>query len=128
MSLRIQPRIFSMIASADMVTSQGCFVTLYTADPTKCQLSSTSTDIKLGTLANNPASGEVALIYGLGGGGFAQASTSISAGAMLTGTTSGQAVTTATSKDQIGAIALEAATEQNDLIEVLIVMFEYETA
>jgi len=48
------------------------------------------------------------------------ASTTVSVGAKLTATTSGQAVTTTTDKDEIVGVALEAATAQGDLIEVMI--------
>ena len=48
------------------------------------------------------------------------ASTTISVGAKLTATTAGQAVTTTTDKQEVVGIAIEAATTQGDLIEVIV--------
>lgn len=48
------------------------------------------------------------------------ASTTVSVGAKLTATTAGEAVTTTTDKHEVVGIALEAATTQGDLIEVIV--------
>jgi hypothetical protein len=52
-----------------------------------------------------------------------QASTSISKGAWITATTDGQAAATTTDHNVVVGMALEAATAQNDLIEVQLGIF-----
>lgn len=126
MSLRNTPKLVNIAAGADLSALQYTAVKFGSSDPTTCVSSTSQSDTGIiGILQNAPKSGETASIAVPGGGAYFIASTSISLGATLTPTTGGQAVTDTTAAHRILAEAWEAATAQNDVIEVMVVDYFY---
>jgi len=91
-----------------------------------------NTDVAIGILQNYPdAEDKAALVRTLGTSKLWMSATN-DEGALITpadaGGKEGEGEATTTTKDFIGAIALEAATADNDIIEVLITHFIYTTS
>lgn len=81
-----------------------------------------SSDNLLGILQNKPTDPEVALVKIAGGSKLeVDATTDIAAGDKLTSDANGKGIKTTTAGHEVGAIALEAATEDGEIISVLIV-------
>ncbi len=78
-----------------------------------------ATDLLIGVLQNKPASGKPALVRFLGTTKVV-ASAAIAIGARVTSTSAGKAVTTTTDKDVVVGRALEAASADGDIIEILL--------
>jgi hypothetical protein len=115
----------SFKAGADFRALQFTFVKL---DTTQNQVvaATAASDHILGIIKNAPNTGEIANVVLCGGGEGTfkvVASTVIALGAWLTATTGGQAVTTTADHAFVGAMALEAATAQGDIIEVQLMAF-----
>jgi len=102
--------------ASSLATHQFKFVTLHT-DGT-CILGGTG-GVLIGILQNTPAIGEAARVRVLGTSKLVMSTTCDELAQLKSATGAGVTVTTA--KDWVGAIALEAATAANDIIEVLIV-------
>jgi hypothetical protein len=109
----------TFIAAADLSSSKYCIVKLDTNG--KAAIATLATDNIIGVLQNKPKAGEAAIVRFLGTTKV-QASTGITLGAFVTATAAGQGVTTTTDKANIIGRALETATAQNDLIEVLLAL------
>ena len=102
--------------SASLATHQYKFVTLHT-DGTLI-LGGTG-GVLIGILQNNPGIGGAARVRVLGTSKLVMSTTCDELAQLKSATGAGVTVTTA--KDWVGAIALEAATAANDIIEVLVV-------
>ena len=102
--------------ASSLATHQYKFVTLYT-DGTLI-LGGTG-GVLIGILQNTPAIGEAARVRVLGTSKLVMSAACDELAQLKSVTGAGVTVTTA--KDWVGAIALEAATAANDIIEVLIV-------
>jgi hypothetical protein len=99
---------------------QGTIVKFDTDGTVICSTSATEVHIGIAeqaTVANGQCS--VILRDGMGTAKVV-ASTTISVGAKITATTAGQAVTTTADHAEVVGVALEAATAQGDLIEVML--------
>jgi len=126
MSVMQEGRTRTFKAGTDLSSSQYCFVKL---DSTQNQvvLATAGTDKIIGVLQNAPVSGDVATVGLLAGSGTykVRASTSIALNAYVTATTAGKAVTTTTAGHVVAGIALQAATAENDYIEVMPTNFHH---
>lgn len=76
-------------------------------------------DTIVGVLENKPEAGEAASVQILGTSKVV-ASAAISRGDRVTATTGGKAVATTTDGDSVAGIALEAASAEDDIIEILL--------
>lgn len=86
------------------------------------ELGEGATDLIVGVLQNKPLDTEGA-IYRFAGTTKVVASAAISIGDWITSTSAGKAVTTTTDKDFVVGRALEAATDDGDIIEIQLMMF-----
>lgn len=106
----------SAIAAADLSALQHTFVKL-TADFTVNQAADETGCI--GILQNKPTAGEVALVKIMGGSKMV-AQGAITVGSFIVPATGGKGAATTTDLDIYGAIALEAAAADTEVISVLV--------
>lgn len=95
--------------------------------PGALAVATAGTDKILGVTGENGggASENTTVNIGVGITAKLQVSAAVSVGAYLTATTGGKGVTTTTAGQVVRAIALEEATADNDVIEVLLTYFHH---
>jgi hypothetical protein len=121
-----ETNILSLISEGDLSATDFRFVKVGAA-ANGCVVCTSNTDIKLGIRQNSPYTGDIAKIYTLGSRAKLTLVGTVTIGAMITASTSGGGIATTTSKDFVGAIALQGG-DANDVIDVLVVGYLYTTA
>jgi hypothetical protein len=113
-------------AGANLSGSQFCFVKL-NSDVEEVVVATAATDEIVGILDNAPVENDTArvLLCNAQGTMYVLSSTGISAGARLTATTGGKAVTTTSAGNTVAAIALKTVNGGDELVEVMPVRFYY---
>jgi hypothetical protein len=122
-----QDRTRTFKATADLSTSQFCFVKLDTSNQNQVVIAAAATDQIIGVLQNAPKAGDVAQVLLLNGNGttLVQAAGAISIGAVVTSNASGLAVATTTTGNLVCGVAIDAAAASGDLIEVALLNYKY---
>jgi hypothetical protein len=116
----------SFKAGANLSAKQYYFVKL---DSTQNQmvLAAAATDKILGVLQDAPTSGDYGRVTLLNGQGttLVTAAAAISLGAFVTSDSAGKAVATTTAGNLVCGVALEAATADGNLIEIMLCNFHH---
>lgn len=107
------------VASEDLTTKQFYIVQMDSSGD--MEIGEGATDLLLGVLQNKPDDGEAG-IYRHVGTSKVVASGAIAIGARVTTDSAGKAVTTTTNGDLVVGVALEAAANDGDIIEIQLVM------
>lgn len=119
-------RTRTFVAGADLSSSQYRFVK-HGSTQNQVVVATAGTDKIIGVLLNAPKANDVAEVGLLNGSGtyYVIASTSITKDAYVTATTGGKAVATTTAGHVVAGQALEAATNDGDVIEILPMNFHH---
>ena len=107
------------VASEDLTAKQFYIVQMDSSGD--MEIGEGATDLLLGVLQNKPDDGEAG-IYRHVGTSKVVASGAIAIGARVTTDSAGKAVTTTTNGDLVVGVALEAAANDGDIIEIQLVM------
>ena len=113
--------LFSLPASADISALQFCAVAIDTSAELEAADGVSSAMIPVGLLQNKPTAQGKAGAVQTGGKSKAKAKAAFSVGADLTSVATSGRLQAAVTTDMVVAIALEAATADGDIVEVLIV-------
>ena len=112
------------LAGADLSSSQYKLVRLASTAGEVVLVDGDQTDVVIGSLYNDPADGEAALVA-IGPVIKAQAEASLSAGDYVTGDTTGRLKATTTANDDVIGVLLEASSSAGDIVSVLVSRFNY---
>ena len=111
-----------LVATGDLSSSQYLVVKASSTAGAVKVATTKATDLALGILQNDPASGEAAEVA-YNGICKAIGAASISFGSKLSFNSTGQVVATTTDKDEVVGIALAATSQAGDIIPVMLSRF-----
>jgi len=116
---------FSAKAAGDLSALQFRFMKISAANTV--DKATAATDTLIGVLQNKPnAAGKAASVKVIGGSKLqVDATTDIAAGDKLTSDANGKGIKTTTDTHHVGAIALEAATNDGEIISVMLVNYKF---
>jgi hypothetical protein len=110
----------SLLAAADLSAATSQYLIVKQTSATQFNITTAATDKPLGILQNRPASGQTGEIRVLSGStSKCVAGAAVAAGVEVMSDGSGRAITATTTNEVVG-LALSAAANANELIEVLI--------